>query len=217
MQKINYYVYAYLRSSDNTPYYIGKGCGKRLYSKYHGVSVPNNKNKIVFLEKNLTNVGACALERRMIKWYGRKDLGTGILLNKTEGGDGNSSPRSDKWKIQHSLKIKNKYNVDPTYRKKVSLASKQRNTDYMSNPKYKELISLSKKGKPNIKIRGRIAPNSISVVTPYGIFDSIQKAADYENVSRDTIIYRIKTDNQKYFKKSHLKDYNDRNSKGFKE
>jgi hypothetical protein len=84
---LDYYVYAYLRAIDNTPYYIGKGKGKRVYGP-HNVSVPADRSKIVFLEKDLTNVGACAIERRMIKWYGRIDQNTGILRNRTDGGEG---------------------------------------------------------------------------------------------------------------------------------
>ena len=83
-----YYVYAYLRKSDNTPYYIGKGSNDRAYKRHKTVTVPKDKTKIVFLETNLSEIGSLALERRMITWYGRKDLGTGILHNKTEGGDG---------------------------------------------------------------------------------------------------------------------------------
>jgi hypothetical protein len=94
MSKNNYYVYAYLRNSDSstanagTPYYIGKGIGKRAFSKTHRVAVPDNQKNIVFVETNLTNIGALALERRLIRWYGRKDLGNGILRNLSDGGDG---------------------------------------------------------------------------------------------------------------------------------
>ena len=81
-----FYVYMYLRE-DGTPYYVGKGKDRRAYSTHRRVKPPS-KDRIVFPHTNLTEEDAFKYEKDLIVQYGRKDNGTGILRNLTDGGEG---------------------------------------------------------------------------------------------------------------------------------
>ena len=63
----NFYVYVYL-DDNNMPYYIGKGRGNRFKDKTHRVLVPKDKSKILFVYKDISELWAFALERKLIKW-----------------------------------------------------------------------------------------------------------------------------------------------------
>ena len=86
---MHYYTYAYLRE-DRTPYYIGKGKGDRIYSKQKYIKPPKDKSRIIYLKQNITEEEAFKHEIYMIDVFGRIDLGTGILHNRTDGGEGSS-------------------------------------------------------------------------------------------------------------------------------
>jgi len=150
---ISFYVYAYIRSSDSitaksgTPYYIGKGSGDRAYRKHVGVSLPKDNTKIVFLETNLTNFGSLCLERRMIKWYGRKDLGTGILHNKTDGGEGSPGAIfSEEHKNKLSIALTGRIFSDET-KEKMSIAQKGK----MHSPEHMQRMSNINRGNSRSK------------------------------------------------------------------
>lgn len=114
-----FYIYAYLRQSNFSPYYIGKGSGNRAWQKKHSVVVPKDNNRIVIMEESLTEIGAFSLERMYIRWYGRKDNGTGILRNLTDGGEGSSGYITPE-KTKKLISLANKGKIGSQLQKKVA-------------------------------------------------------------------------------------------------
>jgi len=57
--------------------------------------VPEDLDNIEVLAQELDRYQANDMEIRLIRWYGRKDLGTGILQNRTNGGEGLCGPSEE--------------------------------------------------------------------------------------------------------------------------
>lgn len=115
-----FYVYEYVRE-DGSPYYVGKGSGQRAFIK-NKRGRPSDNSKIRFVKTNLTEQQALDLEKALIAKYGRKDLGTGILINLTNGGEGISNPSAGT--RQKLANAKRSESADT--RKKRSVAAKNR-------------------------------------------------------------------------------------------
>ena len=139
---MHYYTYAYLRE-DKTPYYIGKGSGKRIYSKDRTIKPPKDKSRIIYLKQNLTEEEAFRHEIYMIDVFGRKDLGTGILYNMTNGGDGVSGwVPSEETKIKMGEAQKGRTHSEET---KIKMSEAKKGNIILEETKIK--MSEAKKGK----------------------------------------------------------------------
>lgn len=136
--KDEYYVYAYLREN-GTPYYIGKGKGNRAYNADHLVDLPS-KDKIKIILKNLTEEQAFFNEKDFISWYGRLDINTGILENRTNGGEGSSGLRhteEHKQKLRtESLFVKN--NPGKNKSKETIEKIRKKTIELHKNPEYQK-------------------------------------------------------------------------------
>lgn len=104
----NYYTYLYRHPDTLEPFYVGMGKGRRRFahlkeaklnpipeSGQHKLNairklLQEGKDPLIeIVQNNLSREQAAALEIELISTYGRRDLGTGVLTNQTDGGDGN--------------------------------------------------------------------------------------------------------------------------------
>jgi len=93
-----YYVYFH-QDDQGKVFYVGKGKGNRAHScsnrskcwlGYVKNHCSANRPQVIIVQDLLTEPEAFQLESQLILQYGRRDLGTGQLINMTSGGDGAS-------------------------------------------------------------------------------------------------------------------------------
>ena len=185
----DYYTYAYLRE-DKTPYYIGKGRGKRIYDKRRTIKPPKDKSRILFLKKGLTEAEAFKHEVYMIFVLGRKDLGAGILRNRTNGGEGVSGlvQSAETKKKQSEAKSGEKH---PMFNVPHTKEWKQANSERMSGEKH-----------PNYGNTGALSPCSKAIIAiePDGTqrhYGSISEASRELGIAQSSL-------SSKYLKFGHV-------------
>lgn len=158
---MEYYTYAYFRE-DKTPYYIGKGKGSRAYRKRKdGINPPKDYSKIVFLKQNLTEEEAFKHEIYMIAVLGRKDLGTGILRNKTNGGEGVSGAITTEETKRKQSQVKTGKN-NPNYGKLHTLETRNKISEAQKGEhhhRYGKSLTEEHKRKLSEALKGQNNPN----------------------------------------------------------
>lgn len=156
-QPLIHYCYRHIRPDTNVPFYIGIGVKNRknpisFESDYHrafacvGKRRPlhwkrifdKNDGKIVveIIYESSSREEIKNKEKEFIQLYGRVDLGTGTLINKTDGGDG-----------------ANGYKHSEDSRKKIALAL----TGIIRSPEEILKNSLARKGVPTGRANPHIA------------------------------------------------------------
>lgn len=91
----DYYVYIHRRKTTGEVFYVGKGKNQRAFDKHsrkllwHRI-VKKHGLIVEIIADGLQEWYALELERELIAYYGRFDLGLGSLVNFTDGGESNS-------------------------------------------------------------------------------------------------------------------------------
>ena len=154
----SYYVYQLRLSVSSVPFYIGKGKGRRV--AYHftpsGLKARSLKNSIIkkamsegvevlteILFSDLTEIEALNKEVELIAFYGRRDIGTGILANHTDGGDGTSGHVKTPESIAKISAAKVGKRRSPETVEKMSIA----NTGKTMTRQAREKISIFQRGR----------------------------------------------------------------------
>jgi hypothetical protein len=139
-------------------FYVGIGNKKRPYGfsirsgfwknyvKKHCVS---GKPEVKIWHQNLTWEQAQEHEKFWISIYGRRDLGTGVLVNLTDGGEGVANPSEEtRQKISEANKGEKNPQYGKTHTKEHCKKISEANKGKPKSDEHRQKISQANKGKP---------------------------------------------------------------------
>jgi len=142
-----FYTYTWFRK-DDSPYYIGKGKDSRAFDSYLGHRPPKDLSRIQ-VQYWPDEATALAYEMYQIDFWGRKDNGTGILRNLTDGGDGNRG-WSEEARVTTSKRFKGKTYEELYGKKKAQELREKRSKQWKGKSKpvnQRKKMSVAAEGK----------------------------------------------------------------------
>ena len=101
---VGYFVYCYLRTESNRPYYVGQGSRFDRMTAKHACKIPADRSRIRVMREGLTKEEADRWEIFYIERYGRKADG-GCLVNRREGGHRGCNDEDTKARIAKTVAI----------------------------------------------------------------------------------------------------------------
>ena len=162
----NFYLYRHIRIDKNVPFYIGMGskCNRRKdgYCRAYGradrtkywKNITNiSKYKVEILCESNNYEFILQKEIEFIKLYGRIDLGTGTLVNLTNGGDGGTGNAHGLSKERREIISKaNKGRISPMKGRKQTQhcidTLRKVHTGVPKSPEHRKKVGDAHRGKP---------------------------------------------------------------------
>lgn len=189
-----FYVYGYFEIDCSNPFYIGKGQGNRMWEHFKPTvlhsndmfhcklrSMVFNDQKVIvqIIKDNLTEVEAYEYEIQLIFQYGRRDLGTGCLINQSDGGEGRSGfIQSDATREKMAIAMTGKIQPESQIERR-----RKKNTGKKRSQEIKD-----KMGEASRKARGQpIESYDLKTGTIVQKYDSIGQAATQNQCSIESI------------------------------
>lgn len=193
-----FYVYLHRRASDNSVFYIGKGCKYRAYETHkskrsvYWIRVYQKHGRVVEIVKdNLTEKEALALEVALIAQYGIENL-----CNHSSGGESGGSGRVWSEESRKKLSESKKGKKQPWAGKHLTEDGRQRiieskkgkpapwvagENNHMKKQEYKDAVIKRCKGVPRLDMIGskNKSARSVICIETGDHFDTMKSAAEW--------------------------------------